>query len=66
MTIEICKNHTGKMENIQSISTSVLLNPFCQKNRKVQHCLDGGHDSLDVHRPVQAPERSYDCSGLYR
>ena len=34
MTIEICKNHTGKMEKIQSISTSVLLNSFCQNNRK--------------------------------
>lgn len=41
--IEICENHTGKMEDIQSISTSVLLNPNCQKNQEIKgsicsHC----------------------------
>jgi len=35
MKVEICSDHTGKMEGIESISTSVLLNPFCQKNRKI-------------------------------
>lgn len=44
--IEICTNHTGKMEGIQSISTSVLLNANCQHNRKVigavcAHCYAG-------------------------
>lgn len=33
--VEICTNHTGKMEGIKSISTSVLLNKHCQKNRKI-------------------------------
>ena len=32
---EICTNHTGKMEGIKSISTSVLLNKHCQANRKI-------------------------------
>lgn len=32
--IEICKNHTGKMEGIKSISTSVVLNKFCQEQQK--------------------------------
>lgn len=41
--VEICTNHTGKMEGIKSISTSVLLNEHCQKNRKIlgsicSHC----------------------------
>ena len=33
--IKICTNHTGKMEGIKSISTSVLLNDYCQERRKV-------------------------------
>ena len=41
--VEICSNHTGKMEGICSISTSVVLNPFCQKQQAVggsicSHC----------------------------
>lgn len=28
----ICKNHTGKMENLWSVSTSVMLNEQCRKN----------------------------------
>ncbi len=41
--IELCTNHTGKMEGIKSLSTSVLLNPNCQKNRLISgsicsHC----------------------------
>lgn len=41
--LEICTNHTGKMEGVHSLSTSVLLNPFCQANRKIlgsvcSHC----------------------------
>lgn len=36
-------NHTGKMEGINSISTSVVLNPFCQKQQAIagsicSHC----------------------------
>lgn len=34
--IEICKDHTGKMEGIQSISTSTLLNPNCRKNAAIE------------------------------
>lgn len=39
----ICKNHTGKMTGLWSISTSVLLNPNCRKNREIpgsicSHC----------------------------
>lgn len=34
--VEICENHTGKMEGIQSISTSVVLNRNCQKNQKIR------------------------------
>ena len=41
--IEMTKNHTGKMEGINSISTSVVLNPFCQAQQAVKgsicsHC----------------------------
>lgn len=41
--IELCTDHTGKMEGIKSLSTSVLLNPNCQKNRVIpgsicSHC----------------------------
>ena len=41
--IEITNNHTGKMEGIKSLSTSVLLNVNCQRNRKItgsicSHC----------------------------
>ena len=41
--IEVCHDHTGKMEGVKSLSTSVLLNPNCQKNRTVRgsicsHC----------------------------
>lgn len=41
--IELCTNHTGKMEGLKSLSTSVLLNPNCQKNRLIlgsicSHC----------------------------
>ena len=41
--LELCENHTGKMEGLKSLSTSVLLNPNCQKNRKIlgsicSHC----------------------------
>ena len=41
--IEMTTNHTGKMEGINSISTSVVLNPFCQKQQAVEgsicsHC----------------------------
>ena len=41
--IEMTTNHTGKMEGINSISTSVVLNPFCQKQQAVKgsicsHC----------------------------
>ena len=41
--IEVCNNHTGKMEGIKSLSTSVLLNPNCKKNRTIpgsicSHC----------------------------
>ena len=41
--IELTTNHTGKMLGIKSLSTSVLLNPNCQKNRKIKgsicsHC----------------------------
>ena len=32
--IELTTNHTGKMEGIKSLSTSVLLNPNCIKNQK--------------------------------
>lgn len=35
MFVEICSNHTGKMEGIKSLSTSVLKNPNCQKNQAV-------------------------------
>lgn len=31
----ICRDHTGKMTGIQSLSTSVLLNKQCQKNASV-------------------------------
>lgn len=34
--VEICDSHTGKMEGIQSISTSVLLNPNCQERQKIK------------------------------
>lgn len=39
----ICKRHTGKMEGLQSLSTSTLLNPNCLKYRKIEgsicsHC----------------------------
>lgn len=41
--IEICTDHTGKMEGINSISTSTLLNENCRKNAKISgsicsHC----------------------------
>lgn len=41
--IEITKNHTGKMEGINSISTSVVLNEYCKKQQAVKgsicsHC----------------------------
>lgn len=29
--VKICTDHTGKMTGIDSLSTSVLLNPICQK-----------------------------------
>ena len=32
--IEICENHTGKMEGLKSISTAVTVNPFCQANQQ--------------------------------
>ena len=35
-TLEICTDHTGKMEGINSLSTSVKLNPNCQKNQKIR------------------------------
>ena len=31
----ITKNHTGKMEGLQSLSTSVLLNENCKRNREI-------------------------------
>lgn len=39
----ITKNHTGKMEGLQSLSTSVLLNENCKRNREIkgsicEHC----------------------------
>lgn len=34
--VEICENHTGKMEGIHSISTSVVLNGNCQRNQKIK------------------------------
>lgn len=39
----ICLNHTGKMEGLQSLSTSVKLNKQCQENAKIKgsicsHC----------------------------
>lgn len=41
--VEICSNHTGKMEGICSISTAVTTNEFCQRKQKVEgsicsHC----------------------------
>lgn len=41
--IEMTTNHTGKMEGINSISTSVVLNHFCQKQQAIEgsicsHC----------------------------
>ena len=41
--IEICDNHTGKMVGINSISTAVLANEFCKKQRAIagsicSHC----------------------------
>ncbi len=43
MAIKLTLDHTGKMEGIDSLSTSVLLNPNCQKNQKCsgsicEHC----------------------------
>lgn len=41
--VHVTLNHTGKMSGMQSISTSVLANPTCQKRRNVEgsicsHC----------------------------
>ena len=41
--VEICSNHTGKMEGIHSISTSVTANALCQKQQAIagsicSHC----------------------------
>lgn len=33
----ITRNHSGKMEGIQSLSTSVLLNPQCKKNAEIEN-----------------------------
>lgn len=43
MAIRLTLDHTGKMEGIDSLSTSVLLNPNCQRNQKhkgsiCEHC----------------------------
>lgn len=43
MPVEVCTDHTGKMEGIKSLSTSVLLNPNCQHNQEIkgsicEHC----------------------------
>lgn len=55
--VEICDNHTGKMEGISSISTAVTLNPFCQEQQKVEgsicsHCFAEAmmkmYDALDA------------------
>lgn len=34
--IKICMDHTGKMENMYSLSTSVLENPHCQRRAKIK------------------------------
>ena len=52
--VEICKNHTGKMEGIQSISTAVTLNPFCQEQQKVK-------DSICSHCFAEAMMKMYDA-----
>lgn len=35
----ICKNHNGKMEGFWSMSTSVILNEFCQKRKQCEECI---------------------------
>lgn len=35
----ICKNHTGKMLGMQSISTSPLENPYCQARKEKENCI---------------------------
>ena len=34
--IEMCTDHTGKMEGINSISTSTDMNPHCRANAKIR------------------------------
>ena len=35
----ICRKHSGKMEGMQSLSTSVTLNPHCQERAKHADCV---------------------------
>lgn len=35
----ICKNHTGKMEAMKSLSTSCLENPYCKARQKKEGCI---------------------------
>ena len=52
--VELCENHTGKMEGICSLSTSVLLNPFCQKQQAVE-------GSICSHCFAEAMAKQYDA-----
>lgn len=35
----ICKNHTAKMQGMQSLSTSPLLNPECIRRKEIKGCI---------------------------
>lgn len=50
--VEPCDDHNGKMEGMHSISTSVLLNSFCQKQQAVE-------DSICSHCFAEAMTEQY-------
>lgn len=54
--IWVTRDHTGKMEGINSISTSVLLNEFCQAQRKIK-------GSICSHCYAQAMAEMYSALG---
>lgn len=57
-------NHSGKMEGIRSISTSVLKNEFCQKRQKCDNSICGkcyAKNLVSYRKTLQnALERNYD------
>lgn len=57
MSIEICSDHNGKMEGMQSISTSCKDNPCCVRNHTIkgsicEHCY--AHAMLDMYSALHS------------